>query len=346
MQIESILHTAGGTPVSFLTSAQSRAFTGILTTALLTLTGAQIASAVTIQWTDVADSGNAGELQATGTYGSVGAAFRIGTVEVTNSQYTEFLNATAATDAHSLYNSPLMGLSGLQGGITRAGTSGSFTYATIPGREDMPVNWVSVYDAFRFSNWMHNGQGSGDTETGAYALGGINPPGVTRDPSATIFLPSENEWYKAAYYDSLSMSYLDFPSATDTHIVCNSPGALANTANCNSAVGDVTAVGSYSGSASPYGTFDQGGNVMELTDTLASDGSSYVTRGGSWTAIAAVLGAAERSDVAPDSEFSLRGFRLAAVPAGGSGGSVPEPGPGLLIALGLLGLVYAGSRGN
>jgi hypothetical protein len=67
------------------------------------------------------------------------------------------------------------------------------------------VTYVSFFDALRFSNWLNNGQGLGDTETGAYTrLGGTATPSngttVTRNGSANTFLTSENEWYKAAYY--------------------------------------------------------------------------------------------------------------------------------------------------
>jgi hypothetical protein len=40
---------------------------------------------------------------------------------------------------------------------------------------DKPVNYVSFFDAMRFINWLHNGEGSGDTETSAYTIGnGLN----------------------------------------------------------------------------------------------------------------------------------------------------------------------------
>ena len=101
--------------------------------------------------------------------GAVAYNYRIGTTEVTNSQYAEFLNAKAASDPFGLYNTFMS--DGLNyGGITKSGPSGSYTYATIAGRGDMPVNWVTWYDSIRFANWLHNGQGSGDTETGAYTL--------------------------------------------------------------------------------------------------------------------------------------------------------------------------------
>ena len=81
-------------------------------------------------------------------------------------------------------------------------------------------------------------------------------------------LTSEDEWYKAAYYDALSASYFDFPAGSDTQTTCALLGATPNTANCDYVVGDFTDGGSYSGSASPYGTFDQGGNILEWNETI------------------------------------------------------------------------------
>ena len=53
------------------------------------------------------------------------------------------------------------------GGITRSGISGSYSYRATPGREKIPVNYVTFYNALRFANWLHNGQCDGGTETGA-----------------------------------------------------------------------------------------------------------------------------------------------------------------------------------
>jgi hypothetical protein len=85
----------------------------------------------------------------------------------------------------------------------------------------MPVNMVTFYNALRFANWMNNGQGSGDTETGAYTLlGGTETPTngniVSRNPGATIVLTREDEWYKAAYYDFSSTSYFAYPAGSST----------------------------------------------------------------------------------------------------------------------------------
>src|SRR5262245_2670597 len=104
--------------------------------ALLTLVIGSSASSVTMDWARIGNPGNACDLQSQGCFGSVGYAYSIGTYEVTNAQYTEFLNAKAASDPFALYSTAM---DSDTGGITRSGDSGSFTYSTISGRADMPV---------------------------------------------------------------------------------------------------------------------------------------------------------------------------------------------------------------
>jgi len=126
------------------------------------------ASAVTIDWVTVGDPGNAADTPSTNCYsancGAVGYEYSISKYEVTNAQYAEFLNLKAASDPLGLYN--LFMSSNAQGGITRSGSSGSYTYAVKSGFADKPVNYVSFYDSLRFTNWLNNGQGGADTESG------------------------------------------------------------------------------------------------------------------------------------------------------------------------------------
>jgi formylglycine-generating enzyme required for sulfatase activity len=289
-----------------------------------------------MDWVVVGDPGNASDTASNcfgADCGSVDYTYSIGKYEVTNAQYAEFLNAKAAADPLELY-SPLMGADPNLGGITRSGSAGSYAYSVVPGRENKPVIFVSFFDAVRFANWLNNGQGSADTETGAYTLlGGTPVPSnsatVTRNPGANIFLPSENEWYKAAYYDALSASFFDYPAGSDTPIVCSTPGPTPNTANCFIAVGNLTDVGSYTGSASPYGTFDQAGNVYEWTEQL-EDGDRRIYRGGDWIN-PSPLGATDFEDASPGNDGANVGFRVAS--------AVPEPATSLLIVTGLAGLV-------
>ncbi len=291
------------------------------------------ALAVTILTVPVGDSGNAGELSGAGAggfgpnaiVGSVSYNYRIGTTEVTNAQYAEFLNAKAASDPLGLYETS-MG-SGV-GGIARSGSSPNFSYATIGGRGDMPVNRVDWYDTIRFANWLHNGQGSGDTETGAYTLlGGTPTPtgglSITRNVGATWFLTSENEWYKAAYYDSTGSSYFDYPTVNNTAPTAETPPGGSNSANWGVAVGDLTDVGAYPSSDSPYSTSDQAGNVWEWNEALIS-GLSRGVRGGSYANSSTVLMASYRNNIDPTREFDDVGFRVA---------TVPEPSSGVLAIL-------------
>jgi formylglycine-generating enzyme required for sulfatase activity len=304
------------------------------------------ASAVTIDWTFVGDPGNACDTQPQGCFGSVGYAYEIGTYEVTNAQYAEFLNAKASvSDPLQLYSEAMVGYDpytgshgqSTYGGIERSGTAGNYTYTPIAGRANMPVNLVSFYDALRFANWLNNGQGNADTESGAYTLlGGTPTPSngltVTRNENAQIFVPSEDEWYKAAYYDSSSASYFDYPANSNLPTACARPNVLPNRANCNNAVRDFTEVGSYPGSRSPYGTFDQGGNIWEWNEAMVRDGDRGV-RGGGFDG-AAGLAASDWGGFQPGGCYCI-GFRVEAI---------PEPGTGALLVAGLLGLALPRKR--
>jgi formylglycine-generating enzyme len=303
---------------------------------------------VTIRWVPIGNPGNPCDPQSQGCFGAVSYTYRISRYEVTNAQYAEFLNAKAASDPLGLYNT-VMG-SGASGGIVRSGVSGSYTYSVKTGFADKPVNNVSFYDALRFTNWLNNGQGNVDTETGAYTLlGGTATPSnwmtVMRNGGAEIFLPSEDEWYKAAYYSSGGL-YSDYPTGTDTQTGCDAPTATANRANCTPAVGAVTTVGAYTGSSSPYGTFDQGGNVWEWNEQIVPSHSFRVIRGGGWSDVALGLAASTRGVVDPAGvEWSDFGFRVASavppVPIGGVAGPVAA---GLLVLTGLLGIAYGQRR--
>jgi hypothetical protein len=59
-------------------------------------------------------------------------------------------------------------------------------YAAKRKRESFPVVYVTWYNAIRFANWMHNGQGSGDTETGTSTLGDLSSPNAVPPNGATI----------------------------------------------------------------------------------------------------------------------------------------------------------------
>ncbi|MCA9232439.1 MAG: SUMF1/EgtB/PvdO family nonheme iron enzyme, partial [Planctomycetales bacterium] len=199
--------------------------------------------AVTFDWATIQDLNNPDDIY-DGGFGRVGHAYRISKHEVSNAQYAEFLNAVAATDANGLYH-PAMGLN-TQGGITRSGLAGSYTYAVkLPAvgqgpsgsdytYDNKPVVYVSFLSAMRFVNWLENGQGSGGTESGVYTIG--NGTNEVRSASANYWIPSEDEWYKAAYYDPNggggSGVYYGYPLSTFAIPNNNPPSAdTGNSAN-------------------------------------------------------------------------------------------------------------------
>lgn len=274
---------------------------------------------VTIDTVRVGDAGNTADSNG---HGAVADVFAIGKYEVTVGQYTAFLNAVAATDTYLLYN-PRMATDLNSAGITRAGSSGSFSYSAIYGTGNRPITYVSWFDAARFANWLQNGATAGaDTENGAYSLFGHTSGIYTVNSDAKWFLPSEDQWYKAAYYQD-NYGYWTYP--TQSHEVPGNSDTLgprdvtwANQANYDALFAGglswshnyLTDVGIFINSASPYGTFDQAGNVMEWND----DGSDKRVRGGSWFDHADNMRRSFRDRLDPTFEDNDIGFRVASVP--------------------------------
>jgi len=309
---------------------------------------------VVMEWVNVGDVGNAPdtEIMIDGTtgYGSVSYTYQIGKFEVTNAQYIEFLNAVATVeDSYGLYNSTETGY-----GIERFGMLGNYHYGPKGGDLgwlNKPVNYVSWYDSIRFANWLHNGQPTGlqdasTTEDGAYDLS-LGADAV-RKPGAKVFLPGENEWYKAAYYKggSTDAGYWDYATQSDVAPDNNPPSA--DTGNSTNhfdeaagypegfAVGPpylATDVGAYAMSVSGYGTYDQNGNMWEWLEVRFVDvyGRLYArTRGGGWSDEDGQVAAYRSGGAFPTWESPYAGIRLAAV---------PEPSTLSLLALGVLAML-------
>jgi formylglycine-generating enzyme required for sulfatase activity len=311
------------------------------------------AHAVTIDWVTVGDAGNTADTTGSpNPAGAVADAFQIMKFEFTNQQYTDFLNSVAATDTYSLYNTSMD--SDARGGITRSGESGSYLYSLKPNMGDKPVNYVSWFDAARVANWLMNGAtGTSSTETGAYTLVGGQTSGTApaRNSGATFYIPTEDQWYKAAYYKggSTNAGYWNYATQSDTAPTAvtsgstgsGSAGSTGDFANFNGAAVwngevNVTTVGT-NGGASYYGAFDMSGNVFEWNDLTGAAGSSRGRRGGAWFGNAADLSSSIRDNTnAPSDENDGHGFRLASPVA------VPEPSTWLM---GAVGIACAGWQG-
>jgi formylglycine-generating enzyme required for sulfatase activity len=284
----------------------------------------------------VGDPGNAADprtqLDGTSGYGSVGYTYNIGKYEVTAAQYCDFLNAVAATDTYSLYDTDIGTADGPWScNIQRSGAPGGYTYSVASDFANRPVNYVSFWDACRFANWLSNGQptgaqGPGTTETGAYTLNGYNGEmgqNIQRNGCAKWAVTSENEWYKAAYYKggSTNAGYWDYPTRSDTAPGQDMADASGNNANYLAANyvfpidsgKATTVVGQFQNSPGPYGTFDQGGNVWEWNEAVVCQDSTAAhrgMRGGSFGGYDYTLQAYFRSYQEPIDEACVTGFRV------------------------------------
>ena len=268
----------------------------------------------------VDNAGNAADTKTGSVYGAVSYSYQIGAYDVTGSQYTAFLNAVASTDTYGLYNK------GAQ--ISRSGTHGTYTYAIENGTGQRPITHVSWFDCARFANWMSNGQPRGGqtsttTENGAYNVNGAttgnavqkNATNPNTGSAPRFRIPTENEWYKAAYYSpnyggTDVGGYYTYAMQSD-----NEPGTIigsgANQANYKDAIGSTTDVGAFSGSGSFYGTFDQSGNVYQWTDGDGQYFSSRLLRGGYYVDSSYNVSSSSRVNHPLSDELSLSGFRLA-----------------------------------
>lgn len=165
-------------------------------------------------------------------YGSVSYTYKMSTNLITNNDYVEFLNSIASTDTYSVFASDMS--TDPRSGISRTGSSGSYAYSVRSNMGNKPVNLINWYNAARYCNWLHNSKPSGaqdnnTTENGAYQLTG-NSGSPTRDFGAKYFLPSENEWYKAAFYKSIGSSagYWAYATQSDSAPNCISATSTGN----------------------------------------------------------------------------------------------------------------------
>jgi formylglycine-generating enzyme required for sulfatase activity len=273
---------------------------------------------VSIPFVTVTNANNPADYNGKGT---VPYDFRIGKFEVNFKQYAAFLNAIATDDTHLIFNSNLMLQA--QGGIIRSGSPGDYSYAVKPGMEHLPVVWVYFHDALRFCNWLHNGQPVGaqdpsTTEDGAYTLTpeGMLANTIQRNPQALFWLPSDEEWYKAAYHQPFEAGgdptdYWLFPTrSNDVPFSEPPPGGPTSVNACCETGGRSTDVGAYLNAPSYYGTYDQAGNVQEWTEEII-----YVTnrrlRGGSWLYNEFYGKSSDFEFDTPDYNAEAIGFRIA-----------------------------------
>jgi sulfatase modifying factor 1 len=302
------------------------------------------AMATPIDWVRVGNPGNAADANG---FGAVNHTYDIMKFSTTVGQYVAFLNAVdpQGINPNGIYDGRMGSASYGPSLLNTGGTDGS-RYLAAPNWADKPVLYVSWYDAARFTNWLQNGAqtyGTSDASAnapqnvGAYTVGtATSGDAVLRNPGAQYWIPTNNEWYKAAYYSPVkggpdSPGYYLYATQSDdapTPVTASptgvgSAGSTGNFANFNQQAVWVTrlnqplgagptTVGT-NGGPSYYGTFDMTGQVFNLTDD-GPDGSlaQRGVIGSTW--LLTTVNASGPGYAATNIESNTRGFRVAAVP--------------------------------
>ena len=147
-------------------------------------------------------------------------------------------------------------------------------------------------------NWLNTSTGRTPAykfdEQGEFQLWEPSDPGYNadnrfRNSRAFYFLPSRDEWHKAAYYDPMTDRYFDYPTGSDTvpdgidFVGDPDFEAVFFDGGANSDPNDITDVGL----SSPFGTAGQGGNVREWEEsafvrTNALPEAERNASGGTW----------------------------------------------------------------
>ena len=246
--------------------------------------------------------------------GSVGYEYHIGKFEVTTAQWVEFFNA--AYDRPASDRIPHLVPPSIWGAVgTTATTPGGQRWRVPAGNEMLPVGTISWRMAAIYCNWLCNNKSTAREAflNGAYdvsTFGFGDPFGfsdqLTHNPGARYWIPTWDEWIKAAHYDPNKANadgsrggWWQYSTTSDTApiygppgqrvVVLGLPGPDPNgpLAQANSGwndrqfpgfVPESTPLGAYAGVTSPWGMFDTAGGMSEWTEETLGSGSLLESR--------------------------------------------------------------------
>lgn len=279
---------------------------------VINLVSAEMVRGIDIDFVTVGNPGNASDPLTD--LGAVDYKYFISKYEITNAQWNAFTEAT---------------------GVPMGNPDSAYDSIAYFSADQQPTNNVSWYEAVQFCNYLT----SGNKYSGVYQFDqsgnflGVNRVSAQATYDQIYFLPTEDEWYKAAYHknDGVTNNFWLYPTQSDVTpnngLLITDPGNNANFYQSGYTIGSpdyLTIVGDFENSASAYGTFDQGGNVWEWVETRTY--THFGVWGSSYCNSVNHLIASSPSSVNPPSNEALDlGFRIA---------SIPEPTTLLLLGLG------------
>ncbi|MFU8828923.1 MAG: SUMF1/EgtB/PvdO family nonheme iron enzyme, partial [Phycisphaerales bacterium] len=225
-------------------------------------------------------------------------------------------------------------------------------FVPVPGYENHGIA-PSWRGAALYANWLHHGQtsdpeklliGAYDATTFGQDANGTPTDQYEKLPGARFWIPSQDEYIKAAYYDPNRYGdgeggYWTYPDASDTPLLPGLPeeGGETNAFNWGFNNYDLP-IGSYADVRSAYGLLDASGMLHEWTSTEAATGRRLLgtsSVGGTdyiLTLVNDQVGFAITQTATPGS--SAGGFRMATL----------IPTPASIVALGFLPLVICVRR--
>ena len=183
-----------------------------------------------------------------------------------------------------------------------------------------PATSINFLEAARFVNWLNTSAGNhaaykidsnDNLQLWTPAEAGYNSGNLLRNDLAKFWVPSSNEWYKAAF-GSPTGAWFDNATGSDLAPEAVSGGNLGAIYRQLSP-SDIT----NAGGLSLWGTMGQGGNALEWTET-AMDGvndsgsENRELRGGGWEF--GDISNSYRSGSSPQDAGYAVGFRVAMVP--------------------------------
>ncbi len=197
---------------------------------------------------------------------------------------------------------------------------------------DKPATRVSWFEAAQFVNWLNTSTGSAPAykfdDEGNFQLWlpgdvGFNLSNPFRNTQARYFLPSADEWYKAAFYDPATNLYFDFPNGSNSAPLPVASGTAPGTAVFDVPFDQGPADIMLAGGPSPFGTIAQAGNVWEWEETevdLVNNDPQAIRgfRGSAWLPVNGdplSLSSSFRHYIQlPGNSIGDTGFRVASVP--------------------------------